>query len=313
MRQVLFATPSTALLSEWYAHNAFVHANTGTVNAASGFFTTRVFSGSAYHAAYDSFLHGSYDSNGVRFSEAANSSQLYSTYFTYWQAKELDTTAAVDGRNVRVDAGAYLSVFSAPVKVATTQTSALASALGASISTAFQTTAGAAAYGGAILRLAPQSATTNKFIEGLVPLKQLSATQVNVLTGLRLVSMYTRSKGFVVASGVTGAFNVNRYLRSDFVRLTTVRIVHTTVDLIRAVAEKYLGEPNNAPQMNALSAEIDQVLLSMKSAGALNQYDFTVSSTPEQRVLGQCDVNLTLVPAFEITQINLTVSLADSI
>jgi phage tail sheath protein FI len=125
--------------------------------------------------------------------------------------------------------------------------------------------------------------------------------------------MYTRSKGFVVASGVTGAFNVNRYLRSDFVRLTTVRIVHTTVDLIRAVAEKYLGEPNNAPQMNALSAEIDQVLLSMKSAGALNQYDFTVSSTPEQRVLGQCDVNLTLVPAFEITQINLTVSLADSI
>ncbi len=313
MRYVYFATPSTALTNEWFAHNANVHANTGTLAHASGSFVTRVWTGAAYHSAYDAFLHGSYDSNGLHFAEAASSSQLYSTYFTYWQAKEADGSAAVDGRGVRVDAGQYISVVAAPVKVATSQTSTLAVALGASIGSTFQTTDGAASYGGSILRLAPQSATTNKFVEGLIPLKQLGVNQVNVLTGLRLVTMYTRSRGFVVASGVTGAYNVNRYLRSDFVRLTTVRIVQTTVDLIRSVGEKFLGEPNNAPQMNALSAEIDQVLLSMKSAGALNQYDFTVTSTPEQRVLGQLDVNLTLVPAFEITQINLTVSLADSI
>jgi hypothetical protein len=222
-------------------------------------------------------------------------------------------TSATDGRGVKVDAGAYISVFCAPVKVSTTQTPTLANVLGASISSAYHTTAGAASYGGTILKLAPQSATTNKFIEGLIPLKTISAFQANILTGLRLVTMYTRIKGFVVASGVTGAYNVNPYVRSDFVRLSTVRIVQTVVDLIRAIGDKFLGEPNNAPQMNALNAEIDQVLLSMKSAGALNGYDFVVSSTPEQRVLGQADVNVTLVPAFEITKINLTVSLADSI
>ena len=124
--------------------------------------------------------------------------------------------------------------------------------------------------------------------------------------------MYTRSKGYVVSKDVTGAHNVNPYLRSDYVLLTTVRIVQTAVDLIRSVAEDYIGEPNNAPQMNALNNEVDQVLLSMKGS-ALNAYDFVIRSTPAQRVLGELDIDLTLVPAFEITTINLTVSLASSL
>ncbi|NDA78709.1 MAG: hypothetical protein EBY07_13165, partial [Actinobacteria bacterium] len=98
--------------------------------------------------------------------------------------------------------------------------------------------------------------------------------------------------------------------RSDYVRLSTVRIVQAAVDLIRSVANKYIGEPNNAPQMNALDSEIDQLLLSMKGSGALNSYSFSISSTPDQRVLGQLDINLTLVPAFEIQEINLVVSLS---
>jgi hypothetical protein len=91
-----------------------------------------------------------------------------------------------------------------------------------------------------------------------------------------------------------------------------MRIAQTAVDLIRAVAEDFIGEPNNAPQMNALNNEIDQVLLSMKGS-ALNAYDFVITSTPEQRVLGELDIALTLVPAFEVTTIELTVSLAKSL
>jgi hypothetical protein len=62
--------------------------------------------------------------------------------------------------------------------------------------------------------------------------------------------------------------------------------------------------------MNSLDAEIDQILLAMKGSGALNSYSFSVASTPDQRVLGELDINLTLVPAFEITTINLIVSLS---
>lgn len=313
IRNVFFSTPSTALTNEWLAYHSYYQTGLTPASVLSGYFKTSVFSGVYYNTAYISYLHGSYDLSFNRFENAATSSQLAGDYFTYWQARGSDGAFATDGRGVKVDAGAYVSVFCSPVKTATTQTSTLSTVLGASISNSYHTTAGAAAYGGAILSLAPQSSTTNKPIGGLIPLKTISAAQANILTGLRLVTMYTRSKGFVVASGVTGAYNVNQYLRSDFVRLTTVRIVHTVVDLIRAIGDKFLGEPNNAPQMNALNAEIDQVLLSMKSAQALNGYDFVVSSTPEQRVLGQADVSLTLVPAFEITKINLTVSLADSI
>lgn len=313
IKNVLFGAPSTTLTNEWLAYHSYYQTGGTPAATLSGYFKSSVFSGTYYNTAYISYLHGSYDISFNRFDNAATSSQLASDYFTYWQARNTDGTSATDGRGVKVDAGAYVSVFCAPVKVSTTQTPTLANVLGASISSAYHTTAGAASYGGTILKLAPQSATTNKFIEGLIPLKTISAFQANILTGLRLVTMYTRTKGFVVASGVTGAYNVNPYVRSDFVRLSTVRIVQTVVDLIRAIGDKFLGEPNNAPQMNALNAEIDQVLLSMKSAGALNGYDFVVSSTPEQRVLGQADVNVTLVPAFEITKINLTVSLADSI
>jgi hypothetical protein len=65
--------------------------------------------------------------------------------------------------------------------------------------------------------------------------------------------------------------------------------------------------------MNALDSEIDQLLISMKGIGALNAYSFSISSTPDQRVLGELDINLTLVPAFEITSINLVVSLSKEI
>ena len=300
-----FGTPSTTLVKEWHAYHAY-HAN-----APAGF-VTDIHTGKYISTYYDGWLAGAEDTNGNILSDidVDSATDVSSTYFANWQADDSDGNKAVDGRNLKVDAGAYLSVFSTPIRAVGTQTSAQALTLGASLSNTSRNTGGAHAYAGLITSLAPQSSTTNKKMDGVIQLKLLSAKQANDLTGMRHVTMYSRSTGLTVASGVTGAYNVSRYVRSDYVRLTTVRTVHAAVDLIRSVANKYIGEPNNAPQMNALDAEIDQVLLSMKGSGALNAYTFSISSTPDQRVLGELDINLTLVPAFEITTINLTVSLA---
>jgi hypothetical protein len=241
---------------------------------------------------------------------ANGSRSVNAGYFSYWQATDSDLVPAFDSRLNKIDAGAYISVFSAPVRAIGTVVRTVALGYGASPGNTSRNTSGAAAYAAKILSLAPQSSTTNKSIEGLTSMRLLSAKQANDLSGMRHVTMYARTKGLTVASGSTGAHNVTRYVRSDYTRLTTMRIVAAAADLIRTVGDKYIGEPNNAPQINALDAEIDQLLLSMKGQGALNSYDFSISSTPDQRVLGQLDINLTLVPAFEITEINLVVSLS---
>ena len=62
-----------------------------------------------------------------------------------------------------------------------------------------------------------------------------------------------------------------------------------------------------------MSAEIDKMLSKMKGAGALNDYQFYVSATPDEQVLGEVSIDMTLVPAFETVKINLTVSLAKAI
>jgi hypothetical protein len=306
-----FGTPSSTLIDRWVDYHTadLEFVNPGALHHLLPKITRDVVYGAYLSGSYDNSLAGA---RSKRFADAATSSQLHPEYFAYWQAKDNDGALAYDSRGVKVDAGAYISVINAPLKTTSTQARALATNFGAPISSSSFITDGVAAYAGLVNSLAPHSATTNKHMPGVLPLKQLSRTQANRLVGLRKVTMYTRSKGYVISKDVTGAHNVNPYLRSDYVLLTTVRIVQTAVDLIRSVAEDYIGEPNNAPQMNALNNEVDQVLLSMKGS-ALNAYDFVISSTPAQRVLGELDIDLTLVPAFEITTINLTVSLASSL
>jgi len=48
----------------------------------------------------------------------------------------------------------------------------------------------------------------------------------------------------------------------------------------------------------------------MQLAGALQRYDFAIIATPDQQVLGQMTVDLTIVPAFEILDIQVNVTLA---
>jgi len=304
MAAVEYATPSARLLKEWHAYHAYSNDTAA--------FVSDVDRAPFYNNIYLNWLSGAADQNGNTLSDINEdtATAVAASYFANWQAKDSDGTNAVDSRNGKVDAGSYISVFSTPLRASGTQISDRALTLGAGVSNTTRNTDGAAAYGGLITSLAPQSSTTNKRIDGVVQLRPLSAPQANDLVGMRHVTMYTRPTGLTVASGVTGAHNVSKYIRSDYVRLSTVRIVHSVVDLIRGAASKYIGEPNNAPQMNALDAEIDQLLLSVKTSGGLNAYAFSISSTPDQRVLGELDINLTLVPAFEITTINLVVSLA---
>lgn len=109
---------------------------------------------------------------------------------------------------------------------------------------------------------------------------------------------------------MTGAYNISQYYRSDYVRLSTVRIVHDAINFVRDVADQFIGEPNSAPQRNALSTAVEQALKQMQAQGALRRYDFNIYASATDQVLGLATVELELVPAFELQQITVYVSLA---
>lgn len=307
LRGMSFGVPSSTLLDQWVKYHTL---QTGSLTEG---FKNNI--EDAYSIGYLNWLNGAADQDGNILSDISelSATSVNSNYFTYWQALNTDGTKASDSRGIQVDAGGYISVVSAPLVATLSLIPSFAIALGQRPGTRSVNISGGPAYAGLINTLAPQSATTNKQIQGVGSQRLLSVSQANSLVGMRHVTMYNRNNGLTVARGITGSHNVTRYIRSDYVNLSTVRIVFATIDLIRGVTNKYIGEPNNAPQINSLDAEIDQLLQTLRSQGALNAYDYSISSTPEQRVLGQLDINLTLVPAFEIVEINVVISLADEI
>jgi hypothetical protein len=210
----------------------------------------------------------------------------------------------LDAKGNKVDIGAYLSVVAAPVRATNDAATDLYPTLG------YYNSTGVPAYAGLIATLPAKSAPTNKIVSGISMQRDVSLSQADRLAGSRFVPVFAKPKGIVAASAMTGAYNISQYYRSDFTRLSTVRIVHDAVNFVRDVSDQFIGEPNSAPQRNALSTAIDNALKSMQSQGALRRYDFNIFASATDQVLGRATVELELVPAFELQQITVIVALA---
>lgn len=208
-----------------------------------------------------------------------------------------------DAKGNRVDIGAYISVVAANCRAANDAAVDLYPTLG------FYNCDGAASYAGLIASLPAKSAPTNKIIDGITLQQNISQAQANALAGARFVTFLSKPKGIVAASAMTGAYNINQYYRSDFVRLSTVRIVHDAINYVRETADQFIGEPNNAPQRNAMATAIENALKNMQEQGALRRFNYNVYASPTDQVLGRATVELELVPAFELQTIIVIVAL----
>lgn len=276
----VFGTPSLANVAAW----------TNYVNGAA---PTKV------SAAWLNYLSGS----------TASYNAAYLTPGGF-QAVDSSGSGLVDELGNKVDIGAYVNVVAAPVRCLNTVTRKLADEVGATLSNVSMNTSGAAAYAGLIASLDPHSGTTNKPVPGLTFSRRLSLTQADAINANRIVTMLERTRGFVIVQGHTGAYRVSDYVRSDYTQLTTVRITQAAIDQIRLATEPYIGEALNGANLNAMRQAVDSGLRNMKLAGALNRYEFNIISTPDQQVLGQATVDLTIVPAFELVRVNVSVKLA---
>jgi hypothetical protein len=164
---------------------------------------------------------------------------------------------------------------------------------------------GAPIYGGFYSNLPPSSAPTNKVMKSVRLPFRIGKAKLDSLAGLRYVTFHAEISGIVVSDAPTAART-----DSDYRRLSTVRIVKACMDDVRIVGRPFLGNGITGTKMAALETAIDTKLKQRVKNGDLQRYEVRVTSTPAQQVQGQADVELKLVPAFELRQITVKVALA---
>jgi hypothetical protein len=200
-----------------------------------------------------------------------------------------------DANDALVDIGKYLDLVSAyPLLVNPSQ------------KVAYSAT-GASSYAGLLSTLRASSAATNKTIPNVQLPFRLNTSKVDALSGLRYVHFFQKPKGIVVADAPTAARPL-----SDYSRRSTMEIVKATLDSVRQLGEPFLGEGINNAQIAALETAVGQGLSELVKGGVLVRFDLKVTATALQRVRGEVNIELVLVPAFELRQINVTVALAAS-
>jgi len=207
----------------------------------------------------------------------------------------LDGTEETDRGGSVIDIGAYISVVGAWGNIYNSYDT-----------TGFGYTATVApTYAGFVSTLPSKSAPTNKVLEAVGLPWRINNTKQDQLAGVKYVMLRERPKGVVVADAPTAAKS-----DSDYRRLTTVLIVKDVVDAIRAAADPFIGEPNTGAQRAALQTAIESALGKLQKGGYITRYDLNITATPAQIVEGDATIELTLVPAYELRQITLVLSLA---
>jgi hypothetical protein len=166
----------------------------------------------------------------------------------------------------------------------------------------------AASYAGFYVGLPPASAPTNKKVNNASIIYKMSLGALDSLTAAGFVTLRQKAVGVVVTDSPTATMP-----ESDWKRLSTVRIVKAIVDGVRAAVEPFIGEGTSSAVRASMQNAVETVLMAAKKGGYLQTYKpFQIIQTPSMEVQGVVSINLTLIPAFEIRQIELTVNVSKS-
>ena len=298
-----FDTPSLALVDEYVNYLTESAGDTGIFNGTSSSATgTYTAVAGAMYAKWDAYLHGSVQN-------VSDKTAPHATYLADFQAADIDNALAVDSDGNKVDLGSYVSVVAGVSRAFGSEATKFANLKGAD-SLTYINSNGSAGFAGLVASTAPYIGVTNAPVNSIAPLRATSSTQAKKLLQHRLVSMVGNPAGYVVTSGITGAFNAGIGARSDYVRITTIRTTQAMAEVVRDAGEAFIGKPISGPFLAALESSIDTDLQKALRRGAINGYDFSVVATPDQKVLGEVTIDLSMIPAFEMVTINTTVSLS---
>lgn len=278
---ILFDTPAVAHVQEWVK---YLSAETGSYGDYTG-------------EHFIDFLAGSNET----------SPGVLDPNYDLW-ARDEDGAIALDNRGNNVDGGARVSIVAMAARIRHDRVRILANKLGLSGRTDMNTT-GAVPYAALLSRLPAEIGATNHTMPGVSAARQLASSLAKKLMNFRYVTALDRALGYVIAKDSTAAHHASDETKSDFILTQIVRIVDEAIDIVRESGEEFISKPINAANVGALDNAIRVSLQSMKTAGALRRFDLALLSDVDAQVLGQLSVDITLVPAVELLEINTQISL----
>jgi hypothetical protein len=174
---------------------------------------------------------------------------------------------------------------------------------------------GVTQYAAFVSTLPVQSGTTNKVLPGIIgPRFEYSPRQLASLTEKGYVTLRRKNGRLTVTEGVTSApyitvANVTR--PSDFTKLSTLRTIQKTVQMVREATDPFIGEANELPQYNALNTAIKSTLVKLQENRVIQDFSFAVIA--RANTLDEAIVTLRIVPMYELRAVQVDMSLTTAI
>ena len=160
---------------------------------------------------------------------------------------------------------------------------------------------GSAHYLGMIGATKVGDSTTNRLVPGVTLPYAVKKSKLNELTGAGYVTFITKTDGVRVVSGELATSNA-----SDYQYVSTSLIIQSIVGKIRSAADAYIGKGMTQVLIQSLKTNIDSILRAEAAAPTIESSTFDVKVSGP----GQITIPLTLVPAFELRQIYIPISLS---
>jgi len=170
---------------------------------------------------------------------------------------------------------------------------------------------GVTQYACLVNALPPQNATTNQTLPGTNALRyNLSLRQLNDLVGNKYVTFRVKNNRIVVVDGVTTApdlFVGEDAIKSDFTRLSTLRITNYMVRAIREACDAFIGLPNGFPEYNSMNTAIKAVIKDSIDKTIIQDARYSIDLGNS---LDAATINMTILPQFELRTIDVSIGLS---
>lgn len=174
-----------------------------------------------------------------------------------------------------------------------------------------QWVSGVTQYACLVNSLQPQIAPTNQTLPGAAALRyNLSLRQLNDLVGNKYVTFRVKNNRIVVVDAVTTApdlFVGEDVVKSDFTRLSTLRITNYMVRAIREACDAFIGLPNEFPVYNSMNTAIKAVIKDSIDRSIIQDARYSIDLGNS---LDTATINITILPQFELRTIDVSIGLS---
>lgn len=240
---------------------------------------------------------------------------------SYVERLSLEAGDAIGYISASAPTNTNLSTIKAHVEKLTTRNNAISKYLqviagpqvGVSVTGSLRTqwVSGVTQYACLVNNLRPQDATTNQTLPGTNALRyNLSLRQLNELTGSKYVTFRVKNNRIVVVDGVTTApdlFVGEDAVKSDFTRLSTLRITNYMVRVIREACDAFIGLPNGFDEYNSMNTAIKSVIKDAIDKSIIQDARYSIELGDS---LDSATINMTILPQFELRTIDVSIGLS---